>query len=503
MATNAIVGGVIGFYLALLLAFAWEFAVDRVRATEDVEEKLGLPLLAGVDRFKNGCNILEEEPDSRPATSYRQLRSNLRYLTATDDIKALVLTSANVDEGKSTTATNLAIVLAQGGETVILVDADLRRYEPERQPDVSGSVGLTGLLRTDHPDIPAALVATRWPNLWLLPAGPLPPRPADLLGSDRMTRLTRTLRGMAKYVIFDTPPMLAVPDARLLAENADAALVVTAAGKTRTRSLRRVVRTLNQTRSQVLGVVLNKLTPPRVVKPGIAEIAAADLPRLEAPKVDRKALREEERLKRQAKREAADRAKRIKELQKKVEQARKKNKEQVAAMDTTPEYIPAPTPPMPHEVELPTVAALRELAKPVEAFSAQAAPLREAARPSPEPVAPPPVLPKPIVVETRTTTFVVPAATTSLDTSGLEERLTSLQAKLAGIRSATRAESLRQVTSAPARPQAAVPAGVSNDAPQPGSPDPKVEELLARLNDTVGLIQSLNKPAIEPGKEEA
>ena len=118
-----------------------------------------------------------------------------------------------------------------------------------------------------------------------------------------------------------------------------------------------------------------------------------------------------------------------------------------------------------HLVEMPNAAAIREMAQPVEAFSTQATPVHDAARPAPDVEMPAPVLPQPIVVETRTTTFVVPVATTSLDTSGLEERLTSLQAKLAGIRAPPAPRALRQVANDSVRIAAAVPAGEQRRIP--------------------------------------
>jgi hypothetical protein len=244
-------------------------------------------------------------------------------------------------------------------------------------------------------------------------------------------------------------------------------------------------------------VVLNKLPTPKIVKPGIAQIAARDLPKLEAPKLDKATLEAEK----QAKRDAAENAKRIKKLQQQVENARKKNGGKVP-VETTP-IVAVETPITPDLVEMPNAAAIREMAQPVEAFSTQATPVHDAARPAPDVEIPAPVLPQPIVVETRTTTFVVPVATTSLDTSGLEERLTSLQAKLAGIRSASRAEALRHVANDSVRIAAAVPAGGAQGASGQGTTDPRVAELLARLDDTVGLIQSINRPANQAGKEEA
>ena len=148
-------------------------------------------------------------------------------------------------------------MLAQAGESVILVDTDLRRYAPQRQPG-SPTIGLTGLLLEDVKDPNVALMNTRWPHLKLLPSGILPPNPSELLTSDKMIKVIDQLRGMADYVIFDTPPILAVTDAVILAARTDGTIIVTAAGKTRTEQLRETVRLLRQANARMIGVVLNR-----------------------------------------------------------------------------------------------------------------------------------------------------------------------------------------------------------------------------------------------------
>jgi len=155
---NLTLAVVLGLVVAGGLAFLLEYMDDTIKAPADAEAESGLPVLASVERFKQNGNIFESGPQSRPAESYRQLRTNIRFASYGADLKTIVVTSANVDEGKSTTATNLAIVLAQAGESVILVDTDLRRYAPQRQPG-SPTIGLTGLLLEDVANPPAAPTA--------------------------------------------------------------------------------------------------------------------------------------------------------------------------------------------------------------------------------------------------------------------------------------------------------------------------------------------------------
>lgn len=287
---NLTLAVVLGLIVAGGLAFLLEYMDDTIKAPIDAETESGLPVLASVERFKQNGNIFESGPQSRPAESYRQLRTNIRFASYGSDMKTIVVTSANVDEGKSTTATNLAIVLAQAGERVILVDTDLRRYAPQRQPG-SPTIGLTGLLLEDVKDPNVALMNTRWPHLKLLPSGILPPNPSELLTSDKMIEVIDMLKSMADYVIFDTPPILAVTDAVILAARTDGTIIVTAAGKTRTEQLRETIRLMRQANARMIGIVLNRAAGAhapyyykRGEKPEIVQSVADQTTRVKAKK---------------------------------------------------------------------------------------------------------------------------------------------------------------------------------------------------------------------------
>jgi non-specific protein-tyrosine kinase len=201
---------------------------------------------------------VSNEQHTRSAEAYRQLRTNVHFTTLGSELKTIVVTSSNPAEGKSTTAANLATVLAQAGDRVILVDTDLRRSSLRGIFNTKTSIGLTGLLLSNSHDPSQALVETHWENLLLLPAGVMPPNPSELLTSARMLSVIQSLRQMADYVIFDTPPILAVTDAIVLAARTDGTILVTEAGGTRTEALRQAARTLKQANARVLGVVLNK-----------------------------------------------------------------------------------------------------------------------------------------------------------------------------------------------------------------------------------------------------
>src|SRR5262249_6822790 len=151
-----------------------DYLDDTVKSSEDIENVAGLPTLGMISRFRPETGLaVSRDQHSRSAEAYRQLRTNVHFTSLGSELKTIVITSANPDEGKSTTAANLATVLAQAGDRVILVDTDLRRSSLRKTFDVGNSFGLTGLLLNDIQDPSLALVATRWKNLQLLPAGVL------------------------------------------------------------------------------------------------------------------------------------------------------------------------------------------------------------------------------------------------------------------------------------------------------------------------------------------
>jgi len=170
--------------------------------------------------------------------------------------------SAEPGEGKTTTAANLAAALAQAGNRVILVDADLRRPRLHTLFGVSNNLGLTTALLPDGDPLAAHLQTTTVPGLRLLTSGPQPPNPAELVGSERMTALLAEMNTLADWVVLDTPPVLAVADAALLAHASDATLLVVDAQSTRRRSAQRAVALLTAAGAHVVGAVLNRLPLP-------------------------------------------------------------------------------------------------------------------------------------------------------------------------------------------------------------------------------------------------
>lgn len=200
--------------------------------------------------------IALRDPRSPAAEAYRTLRTNIQFSSLDRPLKTLLATSTAPNEGKSTTIANLAVTMAQAEQRVILVDCDLRRPSLHTLFGVSNESGVTSAL-LDQADAPLPLLGTEVPGLSLLPSGPLPPRPADLLGSRRMEALIVRLRESADIVLFDTPPVIAVTDAAVLATRVDGAILVLQAGKTRRDRAREARNLLEKVKAHVVGVVLN------------------------------------------------------------------------------------------------------------------------------------------------------------------------------------------------------------------------------------------------------
>ncbi|MBI2909863.1 MAG: CpsD/CapB family tyrosine-protein kinase [Chloroflexi bacterium] len=202
--------------------------------------------------------IAYANPRSVAAEAYRQLRANIQFYSLDKPLGTVLVTSTEAEEGKSTVLANLAITIAQMDNTVILADCDLRRPMVHRLFDVKNEEGLTTvLLDASMKQLPLAQTAI--PNLRILPSGPLPPNPSELLGSRRMTDLIAQLRGQADYVLFDSPPILAVSDAVVLATRLDGALLVINAGRTRREMAQKARAALQRVNANLLGVVLNNV----------------------------------------------------------------------------------------------------------------------------------------------------------------------------------------------------------------------------------------------------
>jgi non-specific protein-tyrosine kinase len=203
--------------------------------------------------------VTVSEPRSPISEAYRNLRTNLEFSSLDRTLKTLVVTSAGVGEGKSTTLANLAVVSAQAGRKVILVGADLRRPRLFQILDLSNEAGLTTMLMDDVALAAPPLQETGVDGLSVLTSGPLPPNPAELMGSRRMEEVIASLAEQADQVFFDTPPVVAVTDAAVLATKVDGVLLVISAGTTRRENARTAVQRLEQINARLVGTVLTNV----------------------------------------------------------------------------------------------------------------------------------------------------------------------------------------------------------------------------------------------------
>jgi len=250
---------IFGLALGGSAAFIRELFDDAFHMPEELEEGLGLPLLGVIplsDEVSDLGRILDLQR-SPPAEAYRSLRTTLQFSTPAGTPRTLVVTSALPGEGKSTTAVNLAGQFATLGLRVLLIDADLRKPSLHRLLGCDGSLGLTNCLVAGSTP-PGALRATALPTLTLLPCGPLPPNPAELLAGARMASLLAAAVEEFDLVIIDTPPVAGLADAPLLASMSFGTLLVVEANRTHRKAVAAGLKRLLFARADVVGVVFNK-----------------------------------------------------------------------------------------------------------------------------------------------------------------------------------------------------------------------------------------------------
>jgi capsular exopolysaccharide synthesis family protein len=199
------------------------------------------------------------DAQSHASEAFKALRTSLLFSTIDQELREIVVTSAEMGEGKSRTAANLAIVLAEAGHKTLLIDADFRRPSQHVIFGRIRNVGLSNLIVQDVPENEAITAVDAIPNLWLLTSGPTPPNPSELLGSGRMRELMAKLRGYFTYVVVDTPPVNAVTDASILAAAASGTILVVEQGKTTFPALKHARAMLDRVGARTLGAVMNKV----------------------------------------------------------------------------------------------------------------------------------------------------------------------------------------------------------------------------------------------------
>lgn len=199
--------------------------------------------------------VMEKAPKSIDAEAYRSLRSNIEYSSFDDEYRVIVVTSSVPGEGKSTTAGNLAIALAQSGNSVLLVDCDMRKPSIHKKFKISNAAGTAELLLRKKSFEEVANDYNE--NLTIITAGKIPPNPSEMLASRAMTAFIEEMKKEFKYIILDTPPLQAVTDAQVLSTKADGVLLVIRAGSTKREMVLNSVDLIKKVQGKVIGTVLN------------------------------------------------------------------------------------------------------------------------------------------------------------------------------------------------------------------------------------------------------
>ncbi|MGK2310405.1 polysaccharide biosynthesis tyrosine autokinase [Cutibacterium sp. V970] len=259
-------GLVVGFLVGAIIAVVRKQFDVKVRDQATVEELTGSGILTVIPDDKRLSEQREKSIvrlSGVTGEAFRQLRTNLRFANVDNPPRSVVITSAYPGEGKSTVSTHLAVAVAQAGEKVVLVDADMRRPVQHKVFGAEVGVGLSQVLAGDV-GLDDALMQTETKRLQVLSAGRIPPNPSELLGSQRMKDLLTELRSRGYFVVIDAPPLLAVTDAGLLGTVVDGTIYVAVVGKTHRDQVSLVAKRLEQVGAQLLGSVLTRVPPKKM-----------------------------------------------------------------------------------------------------------------------------------------------------------------------------------------------------------------------------------------------
>jgi polysaccharide biosynthesis transport protein len=254
---NILVGLGAGLLAGLGIAVALEYLYDTIKTREDVRHKLRLACLGAVPKTVGKENFVDELKDPRSTVSeaYSAVVASLRFSTDEGLPKTLLVTSTRSGEGKSSTSLALAQNFARRGATVLLVDCDLRKPAFKASSD---KVGLTRLLTSEEENVRGHVLPTQFTDLWLLPSGPIPPNPADLLSSGRFRAVLQELTQHFDIIICDAPPVLGLADSLLLAPIVGNIMFVVEGGKTRTKAALESIKLLRATGAHIVGATLTK-----------------------------------------------------------------------------------------------------------------------------------------------------------------------------------------------------------------------------------------------------
>ena len=257
-----------GLGLGIAFALLRERLDKRFKGRADVERTLGAPVLATIpsySRRKRGAKASQvvtlSEPKGAASEAYRTLRTNLQYMALQRGLKSLLVTSAAAGEGKTVTTVNLAAALALSGQRVIVVSADLRRPTLERYFGLERGEGLSSWLVSDQDDLWSLIQDPHIPNIRVLPSGPIPSNPAELLTSARAGHLVEMLSANADFVLFDSAPILGLADSAILSSRVDGVLLIVDASTSHSSAGVRAREEIERAGGTVVGSLLNAFDP--------------------------------------------------------------------------------------------------------------------------------------------------------------------------------------------------------------------------------------------------
>ena len=249
------------------IAFLMEYLDDTIKTPEDVKQILGLPVIGLVADMETGRSkhkgqskgvFVADQPRSPISEAFRSMRTSLEFYSVDQQLQMLIVTSSGPEEGKTTIASNLAVIIAGSNKKVLLLDADLRRPNVHQRLMIPNRVGLSDLIRGRLEINDVIQFSTEIPYLNLITSGSLPPNPAELLGTQKMLSILEDLRAKFDMIVIDTPPAI-VTDAQILASKTDGVIYVIRPGKTRSLVARTPLEEFERLGANVIGVVMNRI----------------------------------------------------------------------------------------------------------------------------------------------------------------------------------------------------------------------------------------------------
>ena len=257
----------VGLIGSLSLIFLLEYLDNTIKTSSDVKNLLGIPVLGLIANYEMGKKRKEtfanslitlEQTKSPISESYRSIRTNIEFASLDSVPQKILITSTGLHEGKSLTVANLAVSMAQSGKSVLVLDADMRNSTQHKLFGLDNGQGLSRALVQDR-DFRDYIKETNVPGLMVLTAGPIPPNPAELVGSKRMKRLIEEASEQFDIVLIDTPPVIVVTDAAILAQKVDGVILVLASGEVNKDDAQTAKEHLDNVGAKVLGTILNKV----------------------------------------------------------------------------------------------------------------------------------------------------------------------------------------------------------------------------------------------------